>query len=129
MTTVIDGTALLALLDGRHPLHHALRHQLAFELEVEGEVAVTNYVALETFEAVSRGLGASALKLLAREILPALETAWVQPSEHALALEMFVASSPGSLSMVDFTTLLVARRLGANRCIAVDERFAQEGLV
>ena len=39
MTALIDTTALLALLDGRHPQHQLLRDELAFELEVEAEVA------------------------------------------------------------------------------------------
>jgi len=129
LTTLIDSSALLGLLDGRHRLHSMLRHQLACELDVEGEVAATNYVAIETFDAVRCRLGTSALKVLVREILPALEIVWVQPAEHALALELFLASGEhGSLSMIDFTTLLVARRLGTDRCIAVDERFEQEGL-
>ncbi len=67
MTALIDTTALLALLDGHHPLHQTLRRELAFELEVEGEVASTNYVALETFDATRGRLCASALKLLARD--------------------------------------------------------------
>jgi predicted nucleic acid-binding protein len=128
MTVLIDTTALLALLDGRHPEHQTLRHEFAFELEVEGEIAMTNYVALETLDAARRRLGASALKLLARDILPALEVVWVEPGEHALALEMLLASGPQRPSFVDCTTLVVARRLGAGRCIAVDERFADEGL-
>jgi len=128
MTALIDTTALLALLDGHHPQHHMLRHEFAFELDVEGEIAVTNYVALETFDATRRRLGASALKLLAREIMPALEIVWVQPAEHALALEMLLASGPKPLSLVDRTTLVVARRLGARRCIAADGRLVVEGL-
>jgi predicted nucleic acid-binding protein len=128
MTALIDTTALLALLDGHHPQHQTLRHELAFELEVEGEIAITNYVALETFDAMRRRLGASALKQFAREIMPALEVVWVQPGEHALALEMLLASGPESPSFVDCTTLVVARRLGVSRCIAVDERFVPEGL-
>jgi predicted nucleic acid-binding protein len=128
MTALIDTTALLALLDGHHPQHHTLRHEFAFELDVEGEIAITNYVALETFDAIRRRLGASALHLLAREIMPALDLVWVEPTEHALSLEMLLASGLESLSLVDRTTLVVARRLGVRRCIAADERFVAEGL-
>jgi len=129
MTTLIDCSALLALIDGGHPMHGMLRHQLAYELEAEGEVAATNYVVLETCEAARRQLGAGSLKALVRDILPALEIVWVQPAEHELALEVSIASGQESLSMVDLTTVLVARRLGVNRFMAVDERFEEEGLV
>jgi predicted nucleic acid-binding protein len=128
MSTLVDTTAFLALLDGRHPKHEFLRNMFAFELELEAAPLVTNYVALETFDVLRRRLGAASMRLFARELLPAFDVVWVQPADHALALEMLLASGAKSPSLVDCTSFVVARRLGVTECLTLDERFAQEGL-
>jgi predicted nucleic acid-binding protein len=100
----------------------------ALELEAEATPLVTNYVALETFDVLRRRLGAGSLRLFARELMPAFDVVWVQPADHALALEMLLASGPTPPTLVDCTTFVVARRLGVRQCLALDERFAQQGL-
>ena len=138
MTALIDTTALLALLDGRHPEHFMTRHEFALEIDMQDRIAVTDYVVVETIDLARRRLGAGAVKLFVRDVLPALEVEWVQPADHALAVEILLASQQQSsdpsgsdeqsLSLVDCTTFVVARRLGVSRCISLDERFIREGL-
>ena len=128
MSILVDTTAFLALLDHRHPKHQFLRDMFAIELEAKAAPLVTNYVALETFDVLRRRLGARSLRLFARELLPAFDVVWVQPADHALALEMLLASGPTPPTLVDCTTFVVARRLGVSRSLALDERFDQEGL-
>ncbi len=145
MPTLIDTSALVALLDGRHAEHELTRHAFAYELEAADRLVVTNYVALETVDVLRRRLGAAAVSTFLRELLPAFEVEWVRPAEHELAVERLIGalSTPGAEglngaasvagaarlpSLVDCTTFVVARRLGAERCLAVDERFEREGL-
>ena len=157
MPTLIDTTALVALLDGRHREHEFTRHVFSYELEAADRLVITNYVALETVDVLRRRLGAAAVATFLRELLPAFEVEWVRPFEHELAVERLVgaigaagadrAMGQGSAalaeglgkaaggqgatrppSLVDCTTFVVARRLGAERCIAVDEQFEREGL-
>ncbi len=128
MSLFVDTTAFLALLDHRHPQHQFLRDMFAIELEADAAPFVTNYVALETFDVLRRRLGARSLRLFAHELLPAFDVVWVRPADHALALEMLLASGPKPPTLVDCTSFVVARRLGVSRCLALDQRFAQEGL-
>jgi uncharacterized protein len=127
MKVLVDTTALLALLDRRHAEHEFLRNRFSLELEADTSLVLTNYVALETFAELHRRLGAASLRLFAREVLPAFEIVWVQPDEHALALEMLLASGSKPPSLIDCTSVVVARRLRATQFMTLDERFAQEG--
>jgi predicted nucleic acid-binding protein len=155
--TLIDTTALVALLDGRHPEHELTRHIFAYELDAADRLVITNYVALETVDVLRRRLGAEAVTTFLRALLPAFEVEWVRPADHELAIERLIGAlsaadaelarraqdvagcerprrAPGLAgaerppSLVDCTTFVVARRLGAERCLAVDERFEREGL-
>lgn len=145
MPTLIDTTAVVALLDGRHPEHEFTRHMFAYELDAADRLVVTNYVVLETVDVLRRRLGAEAVTTFLRELLPAFEVEWVRPSEHELAVERLIGAlgtagperpsgTPGTAgperppTLVDCSTFVIARRLGVERCLAVDERFEREGL-
>jgi predicted nucleic acid-binding protein len=128
MNVFVDTTAFLALLDARHSQHKFLRDVFALELEADATLVVTNYVVLETFDVLRRRLGVESLRLFARELLPACDIVWVQPADHALAVEMLLACGPKPPTLVDCTSFVVARRLGVSQCMALDERFAHEGL-
>ena len=128
MSVLVDTTAFLSLLDAGHSQHRFLRDVLALELEADATLVVTNYIVLETFDVVRRRLGVESLRLFAREILPAFDVVWVRPDDHALALEMLLACGPKPPTLVDCTSFVVARRLGLSQCIALDTRFADEGL-
>ena len=128
MTVLIDTTAFLALLDRHHPEHSFLRNVLSYTFDEPVAPFATNYIVLETFDVLRRRFGADAMKLFAREILPAFDIVWVQPQDHAVALEILLASGSEPPSLVDCTSFVVARRLGVTRSLAVDDRFKQEGL-
>ncbi len=133
MATLIDTTALVALLDGRHPEHELTRHMFAYELDAADRLIVTNYVALETVDVLRRRLGVAAVTTFLRDLLPAFDVEWVRPVEHELAVERLIgelntAGAERQPSLVDCATFLVARRLGVGHCLAIDERFDLEGL-
>jgi len=131
--TLIDTTAFVALLDGRHREHELTRHIFAYELDAADRLLVTNYVALETVDVLRRRLGADGVTTFLRELLPAFEVEWVRPRDHELAVERLIGALSATRaerppSLVDCSTFVVARRLGVERCLAVDERFEREGL-
>jgi len=128
MDVLVDTTAFLALLNRHHPEHSFLRNVLSIHFEGVPAPLVTNYIVLETFDVLRRRFGAGAMRLFAREILPAFDVVWVEPRDHALALEMLLASGSRPPSLVDCSSFVVARRLGVTQSLAVDERFTQEGL-
>ncbi len=127
MTVFVDTSALLAVADRADTNHVLAKAAWKKLLESEARVLTTNYVLVETIALVQHRYGLDALRALAHEVLPALETEWVGADDHAAALAAVLASDRRHLSLVDCTSFEVMRRLGISTAFAFDRHFAELG--
>lgn len=126
MTRVfIDTSAFYAVLDVEDPNHE--RAVGGFSALVRADVAFThNYVHVEAEQLVRRRLGAAAATRLLEDLLPAIDTVWVDEQIHQEAVEALGGHGRGG-SLVDQVSFVVMRHEGAETALAFDADFEQAG--
>jgi predicted nucleic acid-binding protein len=82
---------------------------------------------VETLALVQSRLGMEATRLLANDVIPALEIEWVSADDQRAALEAVLAANRRSLSFVDCASFQVMRRLGLRSAFAFDPHFSEQG--
>jgi predicted nucleic acid-binding protein len=128
MTTFVDTSALFALVSEAEPHHDRAIAWLATVTEDDDEVLVThNYVVSEAIALTQARLGASAIRLLVDQVLPACEIRFVDQDLHRRAIAAFLAGLGRRVSFVDRTSFELMRDLEIGRAFAFDPDFAREG--
>lgn len=126
MSVFADTSALYALLDRDDAEHR--RAAEVFPALLDNERLVThNYVVVELMALAQRRLQPGALRALAQDVLPLLDTAWVTREVHAAAEGALVGSLKRRPSLVDWVSFEVMRRRGIDTAFAFDADFATQG--
>jgi uncharacterized protein len=126
VTVFADTSALYAALD-RSDANHAAAAEAYAEL-LERESLLTHaYVALETTVLVQRRLGMEAVRVLADDVLPALELVFVDEHLHGASVSAMLAGGVRDVSFVDWTSFELMRRRGVAEAFAFDDDFARQG--
>ncbi len=125
MKVFVDTSALLAILDGDDPNHESATGMLKAALQ-EGEAFTHNYVHGEAEQLVRRRLGSAPAARLFDEVLPAIETHWVDEETHGEAVTALIGKGRAS-SLVDQVSFAVMRKLGSKTAIAFDADFNRAG--
>ena len=127
MRAFVDTSALLALLDADQDRHVAVAAAWARLLEEASVLVTTNYVLVETTALVQRRLGLEALRVFLDDVVPVLETVWIDEAIHRAGLSALRAAARRDLSLVDCTSFEVMRARGARVAFAVDTDFGRQG--
>ena len=125
MSVFVDTSALLAVLDEDDPHHEIATRMLEAALQA-GEAFTHNYIHVEAERLVRRRLGAAAARRLLEELLPAIDTIWVEPQVHRAAINA-VAGKGRAASLVDEVSFIVARSEGTEAALAFDRDFELQG--
>lgn len=127
MTTFVDTSALIALLDGDEESHLPVRTEWE-RLAQEGERLVTsNYVVVESVAVVQRRFGTAAVRDLADGLLPLIDVEWIDEPLHEASFRALRTADRRSLSLVDLTSFELMRELGVGRALTLDAHFAEQG--
>lgn len=121
----VDTSALFAVLDGDDRYHDVAPAMLGAALQA-GEAFTHNYIHVEAERLVRRRLGAAAAHRLLDELLPAIETIWVEPQVHHEAMAA-LAGKGRAASLVDEVSFIVMRNEGSERALAFDADFEHAG--
>jgi len=127
VSTFVDTSALIAVLDAGDDEHKAARAIWAALLSAQEMLVTSNYVIVETAALVQRRLGMEALAGLCDETLPVIEILWVTCEEHDAALRAVLAAGRRKLSLVDCVSFEVMRRRHFREVFAFDPHFAEQG--
>lgn len=127
MSVFIDTSAVLSILDGDDVLHAAADDQWATLLDNPVGLFTSNYVVLESMALVQRRLGMEALRILIRDIEPALQVIWVDRKIHDLATGALTAANRRQLSLVDMTSFVVMHQQDIDTAFTFDEHFSEHG--
>jgi predicted nucleic acid-binding protein len=125
MRVFVDSSALLAILDARDANHERATAMLKASLRGDG-LLTHNYVHVEAEQLVRRRLGAEAATRLLEELLPAIQTLWVDEGIHAQAAAA-LAGKGRAVSLVDQVSFALMRSLNVNTALAFDADFDREG--
>jgi uncharacterized protein len=127
VSTFVDTSALLALLDGDAPEHPATAATWRSLLQDDEPLVTTNYVLVETYALVQRRLGMEAVRVLSRDFVPLLEIDWLDEATHGAGVAALLTAARRQLSLVDCVSFDVMRRRGLTRAFTLDADFAEQG--
>ncbi len=127
MRVFVDTSALLAILnadDRFHPPAAGMWHQL---LDEDAVLITSNYVLLEVTALVQHRMGMEAVSLLFEAVLPVLRVEWIDPDLHRSVVAALLAARRRDISLVDYTSFELMRRLGIRTAFTFDRHFAEQG--
>jgi predicted nucleic acid-binding protein len=127
VTEFVDTSAFFALLDADDAHRARARVHLQEVLAAGADLLTHEYVVVETTALVQRRLGLAALRRFVDDLLPLVEVAWVDEALHGEAREALLAAGRRNVSLVDWTSFLVMRRLGVRTAFTFDLDFGAEG--
>jgi len=119
-----DTSALYALLDADDAAHARSR---AFFEDDPPPLVTHNYVVVETTALVQRRLGPAMVRALLEDLLPALDTRWVDEELHRAAVSALLAAIRRRNSLVDWISFEMMRRDGIRSAFTFDRDFAAQG--
>ncbi len=125
MTTFVDTSALVALLDGEDPRFDAALRWL--EGAADEHLVTHNYVVVEAIAVTRRRLGPAAARALVEHLLPVCEVRFVEGPLHERATAAYLAGLDRDVSFVDRVSFELMRAEGIARAFAFDPDLAREG--
>jgi len=127
MSTFIDTSALLAVLDADDLNHPPAKQAWENLVANEDDLVCTNYVLVETFALVQSRLGMEAVRTLQEDIVPLLRIEWLEAQSHASSVAALLIAARRQLSLVDCASFDAMRRLGITTVFTFDRHFTEQG--
>jgi len=123
----VDTSALLAVLVANDMHHREAERIWRRELDEGRDLLTSNYILVETTAVLQHRVGMGAVRSFTQDVVPALRVEWVSPEDHRAAAAALLASGRRGVSLVDYCSFEVMRRLGLERAFAFDRHFADAG--
>jgi predicted nucleic acid-binding protein len=127
MTTFVDTSALIALLDRAEAKHADCARAWKRLLADDSVLVTTSYVVVETCAVAQRRLGMEAVRVLTTDFMPLVSIDWVDESLHAAGHAAMLTANQRDLSLVDCVSFEVMRRRHITRVLALDADFSRQG--
>ncbi|MBA3244591.1 MAG: PIN domain-containing protein [Actinobacteria bacterium] len=125
MALFVDTSALYALIDRDDPVHGLAAGTLGEVVRLE-PLLTHNYVVVETIALVERRLGRAGVDKLLDEILPVVETTWIDRDTHVSVVSAYRRASARA-SFVDHTSFEFMRLQELRTAFAFDVDFRTAG--
>jgi len=123
----VDTSGIYALLDRSDACHDKAAAIWARLVDDRTPLLTTNYVVLECFALAQSRLGMAAVRRVNDDLLPVIETVWIQRDEHTAAVEAVLAADRRRLSLVDTTSFQMMRKHGLRQAFVFDDDFTRQG--
>jgi uncharacterized protein len=127
MSTFVDTSAFLAMLDVDDAGHADVVPAWTAGVDAGEGFVTTNYVAVETCSLIQHRLGTEAVASLLSDVLPLVHTEWVAEQDHAAGAAAMLAAGRRRLSLVDCVSFIVMRRLSIRLYLGRDKHFDEQG--
>lgn len=127
MTCFVDTTAIYASLDADDEFHDRCVRAWKDLTGREVPLVTSNYVLLESFVLIQKRLGIGALRDYQEALVPLLKIQWVDESTHMMAARSSLNVGRRKMSIVDFTSFEIMRRLGIHLALTFDRHFKGQG--
>ena len=125
---ILDTSGFYALVASNDQYHQSAHAAFASLVARRLRLTTTSYVLSETSGLIQRRIGMSALAELSRSYLWNIDVHWIDQSVHEEAWRRMLSRGSREISLVDWSTIVVAQRVGAT-VFAFDSDFSREGVV
>lgn len=127
MTTFVDTSALLAVLDSDDRNHPSADAQWKALITAGADLICTNYIMVEAFALVQNRLGMDAVRAFHDDLAPWLQIEWMDAQQHARSVAALLIAGRRKLSLVDCSSFEVMRSSGIDEVFTFDHHFAEQG--
>jgi predicted nucleic acid-binding protein len=125
---LVDTSAIYAVVSAADEFHREATAAYRGLILDRMPLYVTSYILAESYSLVWRRFGPEALRSLVESTRGEFQVVWIDQTIHWEAWDAMSETKGRSLSFVDWSTVIVARRLGA-AVFSFDSDFAGQGLV
>jgi predicted nucleic acid-binding protein len=127
MNVFVDTSAILSLLDP-NDISHVLAAKVWRRLTGEKDkLLTTNYVVVETCSLLQARSGLQAVREFQAAIVPLLNIVWINEEMHKDALEAMLLANQRRLSLVDCSSMMIAKQYNIQSIFAFDRHFTERG--
>ena len=127
MRIFIDTSAIIAFLNTDDEFYKDSFNIFSQLLEERAKIISSNYVLLETMVILKNRIGIEAIKTLKNDILPVIKTCWIDEDVHNFCVNTQIAADRKKLSLVDYTSFEIMRRLNIRQAFTFDNHFKEMG--
>ncbi len=127
MNIFVDTSAFLAIMNADDRFHRSARDTWKEILNSDSTLFTSNYILLETAALLQHRFGIEALRLFDGDLMPVVETSWVDESLHKQGLSALFAANRRDLSLVDCISFEVMRHKGIHLVFTFDPHFEEQG--
>jgi predicted nucleic acid-binding protein len=127
MTTFVDTSAFLAILDSDDQYHTQAKNVWEGMISQDENLLCTNYTLVETYALVQNRLGMDAVRTLQEDVLPLVGVEWMDAQSHYSSVMALLIAGRRKLSLVDCASFETMRRLGVLTAFAFDPDFEEQG--
>src|SRR3990167_4452785 len=123
MICYIDTSAFLAVLDADDEHFPKAEKKWKELINANTTFLCSNYVLLETIALIQNRLGIDALRTFQEDIVPILSIEWINSNNHHAGITSVLTGTKRGISLVDFVSFDVMRRLGIKTVFSFDRHF------
>lgn len=127
MMVFLDTSAFLAVLNANDQFHLSARLTWQEILASDTALFTSNYILLETIAVLQSRFGVESVRLFESDVLPVVETAWVDETLHQRGLSALLAANRRQLSLVDCTSFELMRQMNIRHVFTFDPHFVEQG--
>jgi predicted nucleic acid-binding protein len=124
---LIDTSAIFAIISPSDRLHDRAAATYGDLLDQGDRLYITSYIMVETAALVQRRLGFELLQVLVQSMQGVIDIFWVDRAAHEEAWRRMVERGGGRISLVDWSTIVVAEQTSST-IFAFDQDFSAQGL-
>jgi predicted nucleic acid-binding protein len=127
MSILIDTAAFLAVLNANDEFHPLALKSWVEIISSDSVLFSSSYIILETTALLQHRFGVEALRLFESDVLPVVETIWVDEIIHKQGMSALLAANRRDLSLVDCTSFEIMRQMGMDKVYTFDLHFREQG--
>lgn len=127
MICYIDTSALIAVLDVDDEHFPRAEKKWKELIQNNSTLICSNYILVETIALVQNRLGIEALRVLQEDVIPVLTIEWISEANHQSGISNVISAGKRNISLVDYVSFDVMRRLGIKTAFTFDKHFKEQG--
>jgi uncharacterized protein len=123
----IDTSAIIAFMNKDDEFYKDSFKIFSKLLEERAKIISSNYILLETMVILKNRIGIEAVKVLKNDILPVIKIFWIDEDIHNFCVNTQIAADRKKVSLVDYTSCEIMRRLNIRQAFTFDNHFKDMG--
>ena len=127
MRIFIDTSAIIAFMNEDDEFYKDSFNIFSQLLEERAKIISSNYILLETMVILKNRIGIEAVKVLKNDILPVIKIYWIDEDVHNFCVNTQIAANRKKVSLVDYTSCEIMRRLNIRQAFTFDNHFKDMG--